>query len=214
MRQTKLTNSLQLSATTESLPSNWRQSDRTSHRYRKSRRISSDLVWASSVLVEKSPGSASEQTDEDIYREKVLESYGYKFMRINRFNVGEDPIQTLDKRIASLVNPRKDNHEIVHNIHETIDGLLDGEMKECPKCKQIKKLEDFKDGSLISGIGRICKACKGMNNSKNTKRQVAESTSSILCPRCRSAMVPRTGRRGKFFGCSRFPYCRGTRPRS
>lgn len=153
-------------------------------------------------------------SDEDIYREKVLESYGYRFMRINRFNVGEDPIQTLDKRIASLVKPKKDNHEIVHNIHETIDGLLDGEMKECPKCKQIKKLEDFKDGSLISGIGRICRACKSMKDTKNTKRQVTESTSSILCPRCRSPMVPRTGRRGKFFGCSRFPYCRGTRPRS
>jgi ssDNA-binding Zn-finger/Zn-ribbon topoisomerase 1 len=153
-------------------------------------------------------------SEEDIYREKVLESYGYRFMRINRFNVGKDPIQTLDKRIASLVKPKKDNHEIVHNIHETIDGLLDGEMKECPKCKQIKKLEDFKDRSLISGIGRICKACKSMKNSKNTKRQATENIYSILCPRCGSPMVPRTGRRGKFFGCSRFPYCRGTRPRS
>ena len=153
-------------------------------------------------------------SDQDIYREKVLESYGYRFLRINRFNVGEDPIQTLDKRIASLVKADKFNHEIVQNIHETIDGLTDGEMKECPKCKQIKKLDDFKDNSLISGIGRICKACKSMKNKKTIKSQGTKSTSSILCPRCESPMVPRTGRRGKFFGCSRFPYCRGTKPRS
>jgi ssDNA-binding Zn-finger/Zn-ribbon topoisomerase 1 len=153
-------------------------------------------------------------SDEDIYREKVLESYGYKFLRINRFNVGKDPIQTLDKRIASLVKPKKGNHEILQNIHETIEGLSDGEMKECPKCKQIKKLDDFKSSNPISGIGRICKDCKVTKNNKTTKGKATVSTSSIVCPRCGSLMVPRTGRRGKFFGCSRFPYCRGTRARS
>ncbi len=153
-------------------------------------------------------------SDDDIYREKVLESYGYRFLRVNRFNIGKDPIQTLDKRIASLVKTRKGNHEIVHTIHETIEGLSEGEMKECPKCKQIKKLDDFKDNSLISGSGRICKDCKGIKNA-STKKQTKEKTSSnIICPKCGSPMVPRTGRLGKFFGCSRYPYCRGTRPRS
>jgi len=153
-------------------------------------------------------------SNDDIYREKVLESYGYRFLRINRFNVGKDPIQTLDKRIASLVKPRKGNHEIVNNIHEIIEGLSEGEMKECPKCKQIKKLDDFKDNVLISGTGRICKDCKGIKNA-STKMQTKEKTSSkTICPKCGSPMIPRTGRLGKFFGCSRYPYCKGTRPRS
>jgi hypothetical protein len=39
---------------------------------------------------------------EDIERQKVLESYGYKFIRINRFNVGKDPIDYLDKRLWSF----------------------------------------------------------------------------------------------------------------
>ncbi|RJQ48924.1 MAG: hypothetical protein C4538_03080 [Nitrospiraceae bacterium] len=151
-------------------------------------------------------------SDEDIYREKVLESYGYKFLRINRFNVGQNPIHTLDKRISSLIKPVRGNHEIVNDIHETIEGLSDGEMKECPKCKEIKKLDDFKDKTLISGTGRICKACKEV---KNTKKQTTEKISAdITCPKCGSGMVPRTGRRGKFYGCSRYPYCKGTRPRS
>ncbi|MEO0130953.1 MAG: AAA domain-containing protein, partial [candidate division WOR-3 bacterium] len=29
-------------------------------------------------------------TDRDVYRQKVLESYGYKFLRINKFNIGKD----------------------------------------------------------------------------------------------------------------------------
>lgn len=99
-------------------------------------------------------------SDEDIYREKVLESYGYKFLRINRFNVGKEPVQTLDKRLSALVRPWQGSHAMVNNIHETIEGLSDGEMKECPKCKKIKGLKEFTDNNLISGIGRICKPCK------------------------------------------------------
>jgi len=41
--------------------------------------------------------------DDDIYRQKVLEGYGYKFLRINRFNIGDDPIETLDDRLQNLV---------------------------------------------------------------------------------------------------------------
>ncbi len=41
--------------------------------------------------------------DDDIYRQKVLEGYGYKFLRINRFNIGDAPIETLDNRLQNLV---------------------------------------------------------------------------------------------------------------
>lgn len=41
--------------------------------------------------------------DDDIYRQKVLEGYGYKFLRINRFNIGDNPIETLDNRLQDLV---------------------------------------------------------------------------------------------------------------
>lgn len=40
---------------------------------------------------------------EDVYRQHVLEGYGYKFIRINRFNLGENPIATLDSRIQEIV---------------------------------------------------------------------------------------------------------------
>ncbi len=151
-------------------------------------------------------------SDEDIYREKVLEGYGYKFLRINRFNVGPDPVQTLDDRIVLLLKPTKRNHEIVDGIHETIEGLSEGGMKECPKCKEIRRLEDFMDSSLISGIGRICKECKGTKKAK--ERTTDKISSNVECPKCGSRMVSRTGRWGEFYGCSRYPYCKGTRQRS
>ena len=40
---------------------------------------------------------------EDVYRQHVLEGYGYRFIRINKFNLGENPIKTLDSRIQEVV---------------------------------------------------------------------------------------------------------------
>ena len=102
-------------------------------------------------------------SDDDIYREKVLESYSYKFLRINRFNVGDNPVTTLNTRIGALVKNGVSRHIRISHIHETIESLQNGEMKECPKCKKIRNIEDFKDRSLTTGYGRFCKVCKGFS---------------------------------------------------
>lgn len=33
----------------------------------------------------------------------------------------------------------------------------------------------------------------------------------LSCPKCSSKMVLRSGEYGQFYGCSRYPYCKGTR---
>lgn len=45
-------------------------------------------------------------TEQHVYREKVLESYGYNFLRINRFNLGKDPAETLHKRLEGIVKKK------------------------------------------------------------------------------------------------------------
>lgn len=147
-------------------------------------------------------------TDQDLYREKVLESYGYKFLRINRFNVGKNPILTLNQRIEELIKNGPKRSSLLDDIHSTIQGLQNGEMKECPKCGEIREAYQFKDDSLITGIGKFCNVCK--HKSISTKTPVYLSDYKT-CPNCNSRMALRTGRYGKFYGCSRFPYCRGTR---
>jgi ssDNA-binding Zn-finger/Zn-ribbon topoisomerase 1 len=152
-------------------------------------------------------------SDDDVYRQKILESYGYKFLRINRFNVGENPIATLDSRIAKLIKNQRASHTRLSNIYETIEGLQNGQMKECPKCKEVRSLENFRDSSLITGYGRFCNQCKGtVKRSTKQKTTTSKTTTNKSCPKCKSRMVLRNGRYGKFYGCSRFPYCRGTRP--
>jgi DNA-binding helix-hairpin-helix protein with protein kinase domain len=52
---------------------------------------------------------------------------------------------------------------------------------------------------------------------RSARTQAVQAGASPTCPGCRSAMVRRTARRGRhrgrqFWGCSRYPICRGTRP--
>lgn len=153
-------------------------------------------------------------TDRDVYRQKVLESYGYKFLRINKFNIGKDPIKTLNDRIENLIRDKVDENNLISRIHRVIEGLQNGEMKECPKCKEIRNIEDFKDSSLITGYGRFCKFCKSgiLAESPGINNKHSIISSSKICPSCGSKMILRNGRYGKFYGCSKFPYCKATRP--
>lgn len=145
----------------------------------------------------------------DVYREKVLESYGYKFLRINKFNIGTNPIATLDERISDLFRNSPRNG-FLDKIQETVEGLQNGDKKECPKCKEIREDDDFKDNSLVTGYGRFCRYCKSHGSAARAERP-APVLSNVDCPRCSAKMILRNGRRGKFYGCSKFPYCRGTR---
>ena len=148
-------------------------------------------------------------------------SYGYKFLRINKFNIGTNPIETLDNRINSLLAQSSAHSRFLAGIHETIEGIQNGDIRQCPKCKEIRILDDFRDDTLISGWGKICNQCKETKKSerktpsgirvRTTRTSVSYSSSKTNCPKCGSRMVPRTGRYGTFWGCSRFPYCKGTR---
>jgi len=154
----------------------------------------------------------SYQSDGDVYRQKVLEGYGYKFLRINRFNSGVNPVEQLNKRLEALVKTEPRVNPLMFKIHETIESLQNGDLKECPKCKELRSIEEFKDTSLTSGFGRFCTHCKGI---RSTSGYTKSSTTSIskLCPKCNSKMVLRRSSRGQFYGCSRYPYCKGTRSR-
>jgi very-short-patch-repair endonuclease len=156
-------------------------------------------------------------SEEDVYRQKLLESYGYKFLRINRFNLGDDPIATLDGRLRRLLGKQPDlpHNDVLETIHSDIRQLQEGGLKECPKCKELRTTEEFKDASLASGVGRFCRSCKGVKRVRPARVSPSPTLTSPgpnPCPKCGSRMVLRTGRFGKFYGCSKYPYCRAIRP--
>jgi very-short-patch-repair endonuclease len=121
---------------------------------------------------------------EDVERQKILESYGYKFLRINRFNLGKDPIATLDKRIRALIADMDLEYSPPDFIEEHIDRINDlerGEAKVCPECNHIRSKQMYFDPQLQNGkggIGRICMECKGVS-AKELRSKVTSNISPI-----------------------------------
>ena len=108
-------------------------------------------------------------TASDVERQKVLESYGYKFLRLNRFNIGENPVATLSQRLEKLVNSADVQIRAValDAISSTVEALQNKTAKECSKCSTVKELQAFFDRGLAGGKGghgRICMACKKTNS--------------------------------------------------
>jgi len=103
---------------------------------------------------------------EDVERQLTLESYGYRFLRINRFNCGKDPVATLDERLAKLVEMAtgEQSAQILERLQAQAEGMLNRDMRQCTRCSSIKPLEGFFDRALRGGqggYGRVCADCKG-----------------------------------------------------
>jgi hypothetical protein len=112
----------------------------------------------------------------DIERQLTLESYGYRFLRINRFNLGKDPVQTLSDRLARLIDHLTDDDRVasVERMQEVAAGLASKELKTCSRCNEIKPQEAFFDRSLKGGEGghgRVCTACKAKAEKTMTQRR-------------------------------------------
>lgn len=109
----------------------------------------------------------------DVEREKVLESYGYKMLRVNRFNLGREPIDTLNERLLKLtldVIGKADTHDLIEKSRETASDIDEGNLKKCSKCGELKPIKDFEDPSLKRGIGRKCVACKTAEGRRSSSR--------------------------------------------
>jgi hypothetical protein len=103
----------------------------------------------------------------------VLEGYGYRFLRINRFNLGRDPVKTLDDRLSKLAQEAllgASPHTIIEEVKGTAEGLMSGDKKVCKTCGEVREIEDFKDPELKHRMGRKCMQCKRAEAASKAQR--------------------------------------------
>lgn len=65
--------------------------------------------------------------------------------------------------------------------------------------------------ALIGGVVRGIAGLFTQNSSPSSGNVLGPAGGTPFCPQCNSVMILRNGSRGQFYGCSRFPRCRGTR---
>lgn len=106
-------------------------------------------------------------TERDIERERVLESFGVKMIRLNRFVLRGTPVQVIDELLRERLRDLRDadgEHRLLEqtkhmtSIAET--GLSAGTHKHCRKCDQVKPMADFTSAGAKSGYGRLCTKCR------------------------------------------------------
>lgn len=101
----------------------------------------------------------------DVERQLTLESYGYRFLRINRFNLGQDPVQTLSERLYRLLEAAG-VEPLAAAVEQALDqaaALASRDMKPCARCGTIREQAQFFDPDLREGAGghgRVCMPCK------------------------------------------------------
>jgi hypothetical protein len=118
-------------------------------------------------------------TEGDLEREKVLESFGYPMIRLNRFNLGDDPVATIDRLLRDRLNTMRigdEPHELIKKdtaaTTEIETGLKTGDYKRCKKCDRALPIEMFRDITAKSGVGHICRECKATASSSYGKPRI------------------------------------------
>ena len=102
-------------------------------------------------------------TEEHYERQKVLESYGYRFIRLNRFNCSDDPVSFLNNFLFNIVD-KGSTQNISDKIKKTAKLAQSKEAKHCKTCDKILPLEKFKDNSLKTKYGNVCNKCRKPKN--------------------------------------------------
>tara|TARA_B100000700_G_C15060712_1_gene865552 strand:- start:1592 stop:6208 length:4617 start_codon:yes stop_codon:yes gene_type:complete len=134
--------------------------------------------------------------EDDVEREKILEGYGFPFLRLNKFNLGRDPIRKISKELESFFFSRN-SQGLSDSIKKQVGKLKSGELIYCPKCKKSKPKKEFEDKNLKKGIGRHCRVCKGLTNGKsrrpkrqrNIQIQISGNESYKSCRSCGTGLI-------------------------
>ncbi|MDP9211987.1 MAG: type I DNA topoisomerase, partial [bacterium] len=87
--------------------------------------------------------------------------------------------------------------------------------KPCPECKEgtlMKKLSRF--GGQFYACSRYpeCKYTAPLEEEREESKEAEEQAKSERCEQCGSPMAVKRGRFGVFFGCTKYPDCKGTKP--
>ena len=112
------------------------------------------------------------------------------------------------------------NKNLASNFTQQETQVLDADGNRWIKCEFCKKIAMESEFSSYGGTGRInlgiCKECSVNNpEAKIYYEKLRQSNKnkhdSNICPICRGNLVEKSGRNGRFIGCSSFPKCHYSR---
>jgi DNA topoisomerase-1 len=121
----------------------------------------------------------------------------------------EDWVPLMQRFWDPFIHLVQDKEESVSRkdvTHETLD-------EACPKCGKPLSIRLGRRGRFIGCTGYPdCDYTRNLNESKEEAQAEPEVVEGRSCPQCESPLIIRTGRYGKFIGCSNYPKCKYIEP--
>lgn len=107
-------------------------------------------------------------------------------------------------------------HELVETKEQTVQrkDVTQEELDEkCPKCGKPLSIRLGRRGRFIGCTGYPeCDYTRNLNEKPEEAAAEPEKVEGRTCPKCDSDLIIRSGRYGKFIGCSGYPNCRYIEP--
>jgi len=129
-------------------------------------------------------GSSVTLIEADIERQKAIEMYGYRFIRLNKFNLTDDPIRELDRRLAIHMGLTDDHDDVLEEAAYDFESMQNGDSRVCSNCRSVKEICEFYDESLASLYGRVCSECKESPKKRSERWTSQQLQKSRQCSQC------------------------------
>jgi DNA-binding helix-hairpin-helix protein with protein kinase domain len=168
--------------------------------------ISGTLLAWRDALEKKFPYQASQN---DFDRQEIARIKAYveakKSALRKKLYAGPVNLETLSQRIQKLLTTEDPALNLANSLRDQAKADLDFLGIPIPARSSSQKLSSNNGYTLTS-----------RPNATASRPNAAPSSHAVTCPRCSSPMVKRLAKRGRnagsyFWGCSRYPSCKGTR---
>ena len=105
----------------------------------------------------------------------MLESYGYKTIELNKFNIGKDQPQTINDLLSRALEEFEESGDnlikkVLEDSAAAHEGLLTGTYKHCKRCDQNKPIDQFERPGTTRGYGNYCHDCVNPPSSKRRRK--------------------------------------------
>jgi len=129
-------------------------------------------------------GSSATLIEADIERQKAIEMYGYRFIRLNKFNLTDNPIRELDRRLAIHMGMTDAYDDVLEEAAYDFESMQNGDSRVCSNCRSVKEICEFYDESLSSLYGRVCSECKESPKKRAERSANQQLEKSRQCSQC------------------------------
>lgn len=141
--------------------------------------------------------------------------------------VDYDFTANLEDQLDAVSRGEKDWVPVMHSFWTPFKTLVDTTEKnvqrkdvtqelldeQCPKCGKQLTIRLGRRGRFIGCSGYPdCDYTRNVESAEQSPAETPEIVEGRTCPECGSPLVLRTGRYGKFIGCSSYPECRHIEP--